>query len=301
MVKNVAYCLTGRAAGGGILVGRYMIDYEKKKKYPADVIKIIRNHLQKHVIKPNSDINIDIYIYNNDITLKDDIVNLLKPKDYIIEKQNLRDCYPYENLPMPTQGGRVQCMHHFINVYQIKKVLELVEKSNIKYDFIYEGRLDTVWLTDFKFSDYDNQFIYTGKYPNYPQKFNDDIRTIDENYKKKHKNRSGYLNLTGWFAFGNYDLMLEFKNFHKYKGTHNRDDNNACTLVYNYFKKRNKESLIKLTKYLGRDYDFVKKLYCKQECIDDREAAHQKDWKRWIESKLCYSEKYLKNTYFDIN
>ena len=273
---KIAYLLLGRL-GRNECTYLTPNDFDKTKVENIMSVKIMYNHFKKHVIDTNKNHNIDTFLYTNDVIVKDDLLNYFKPLDYIITNDT-DNIVPKEKLKNYKRGTS---NHNYFRYYQISEILKLVKKTNIDYDIIYIGRLDMVHLTDLNFDKYDTNFIYSGKYPPYARKFSVGI----EDNKKEI--------ISSWFLFGNYTniiTLINSYNFYK-KNPHL----SGHQMYYNFFN--DKKHLIKLTRYLGRDYDKVNHLYFFKTWYKLDALRSPQSWKKWMDGGFNPKLEYLNNTY----
>jgi hypothetical protein len=278
-IMRIAYLLLGRLGRNEY---KYLTreEFDKTKVKNLMSVKIMYNHFKKHVIDVNKNSNIDTFLYTNDIIVKDELLNYFKPLDYIINNDT-DNIVPKEELK---NSGTMD--HMYFLSKQISETLKLVKKKNIDYDMIYIDRLDMVHLTDLNFDKYNKSFIYSGKYPPFATKFNDNI----EDNKQKI--------ISSWFLFGGYNhiirlidiyvwLKKNFKNFkNKNWGIHE--------FYYHFFYDIN--HLIKLTRYMGKDYCKVNLLYFVKEWYP-KYAKFSSSWKNWIDGGFNPKLEYLNNNY----
>lgn len=76
-------------------------------------------------------------------------IKYLSPLDFYIS--SVEDFYnwskPYETLPIFTDSSPGFILNHLGQIFSIEKGINLIKKSNIKYDLIYRTRMDTIQFT----------------------------------------------------------------------------------------------------------------------------------------------------------
>lgn len=121
------------------------------------------NSIKKHIFETNVNYDIDTFIHCWNEDLKEELIKLYKPKDYIFEAN---DEY-IDEINM-----RIKMPGHFAYASQalsIKKVIQLKEKyeriNKFKYDIVVIYRPDTILIKDMKFDYYNfDEGIYTSHF-----------------------------------------------------------------------------------------------------------------------------------------
>ena len=278
---KIAYLLLGRLGRNEY---KYLKpeDFNKTKVKNIMSVKIMYNHFKKHVIDVNKNCNIDTFLYTNDVIVKDDLLKYFKPLKYTINNDT-NNIVPEEEL-INYESGTIN--HLFFLSKQISETLKLVKKTGIDYDMIYIDRLDMVHLTDLNFDKYNKSFIYSGKYPPFATIINENIE--DNNSKI----------ISSWFLFGGYNHIIKLINFYDWiKINFEKFKNKKWAfheMYYHFFYDI--KHLIKLTRYMGKDYCKVNLLYFYKEWYP-KYSQYSSKWKRWIDG--CFNPKleYLNNKY----
>ena len=97
------------------------------------------NHIKKHIL---SKIDTDVFIHNWQPEMKRQIVDLYKPKDFLIENQidfsNIVKERQLDTIPDPPRSP-FTILSHF---YSVEKSFSLMRDTNIKYDIVIKARFD---------------------------------------------------------------------------------------------------------------------------------------------------------------
>ena len=80
--------------------------------------------------------------FKEKFNIEEKIKKIYKPKDYIIEKQDLSI-----NSKLKKNGANVSNISHYYSFYSFCKCYELIKKSNVKYDIIIKLRPDILFKT----------------------------------------------------------------------------------------------------------------------------------------------------------
>ena len=139
---KIAFCLVG-------IVGA--VENKHGQGQPIDY-RIGHHFHNKHIFEPNKDHDIDVFIHSWSTDFKDELVEIYKPKKYLIENQI---DFKQSNLRQNSIKSRW---------YSTKKSIELKSQyeneNNFKYDFVMVYRFDHIFLKDLTFSDFDSNFFY---------------------------------------------------------------------------------------------------------------------------------------------
>jgi hypothetical protein len=115
--------------------------------------------IMKHIVIPNTDYDVDIFIHCWNVDLEEELVSLYKPTKYIFEDNNKYADEINSQCIVPKDFGGIS---HSLSV---RKVLELQEeysiKNGIEYDIVVLFRPDVLIWSDMIFSKYDLQYFYT--------------------------------------------------------------------------------------------------------------------------------------------
>ena len=99
------------------------------------------SHYKKHIFNVNE--NVDTFIHSLSISQKDNIINLYKPLDYLIESPDSLNITDQRLLALKSR------------IRSILKCLNLVKKretsGNFKYDYVMISRFDIALLTNIIF------------------------------------------------------------------------------------------------------------------------------------------------------
>jgi len=134
---KVAFCLHGLAGG------------KNDKGEPVEWNKIAYPLFKTHILDKN---NADVFIHSWTVDLKDELVQLYKPRKYIFEQQIMFD--------------KAATYKHSIysRWYSLKKVVELKQKyeleNNFKYDCVMITRFDLGFYRDVNFNEFDMNYFY---------------------------------------------------------------------------------------------------------------------------------------------
>jgi hypothetical protein len=214
---KVALCFNG-LVGGKIGKNGKGENFDPKTAY---------KYYKKHILDVNDDV--DIFIHSWSVDEKDRLLELYKPKKWIIEKQ--KDFPQSAIRPKEIKSRKKIIKYYFFRLfdkskfnlitnelnnsafrvysrwYSSKKSLELKrkfeEENNFKYDVVMLTRLDVAFFTDIIFSNYNMNFIYFSNVINVP-KVGESLDDV-----KKRKETFGDLIYDFWF-FSNSDYMDKF-------------------------------------------------------------------------------------------
>jgi len=132
---KVALCLHGLVGtddkyGHGKKIINYKIGYE---------------HFKQRVMDIND--SVDVFFHTWSVEHEDKLKNTYSPVDYKCEKQ-----------PVFSEDPRKQAI--YCRWKSTKEVMDLVQKSNKKYDFVLMTRFDIAFMKDFVFNEYDVDKFY---------------------------------------------------------------------------------------------------------------------------------------------
>lgn len=123
-------------------------------------MSIPRRHFKHFVLEQNSEHEIDTYIHTSSTEYKDDLLNFYHPKDYLIEEN------PFKNTVTNFKNNVEECEEQrriyalASRLYSNKVVVDLMNKSNIKYDFVLLVRHDLVFFEPLLFNQFDGNYFY---------------------------------------------------------------------------------------------------------------------------------------------
>ena len=145
---KIAFCLHG-------LVGSLKGKNFQQSGGSDKVLDISFTHNNKNILNPN----VDVFIHSWSTELKDKMLELYNPKDYIIEKQI------QFKIPEYIKSDPKRAFAHLSRWYSYKKCVELVLKSSTKYDLVLVQRFDLLWHVPVEFHKMDVNKLYIGKCP----------------------------------------------------------------------------------------------------------------------------------------
>ena len=137
---RIAFCLYG-------LVG----SATEKYGLGADIDYRIGHHLNEKYIFDKND-TIDVFIHSWSTDYEKGLVDVYKPKNYIIEKQ-----IDFKQISV-RQNSIASRWYSLAMTNQLKSVYE--EKNNFKYDWVMLSRFDYVFNKNLIFKDLDNKYFY---------------------------------------------------------------------------------------------------------------------------------------------
>ena len=140
---KIAFCLVG-------VVGA--MEAKHGQGTPVDY-RIGHHFHNKHIFEPNKEHDIDVFIHSWSTDFKDELVDIYKPKKYIIENQI------DFNQPSLRLNSIASRWYSTAMSVQLKKVYE--EENNFKYDIVMLYRFDHIFQTDLKFSKFEPEYFYT--------------------------------------------------------------------------------------------------------------------------------------------
>lgn len=155
-IKKVAIILKGAV---GKKSGGYGNTTNVKSDNYVDY-KITYKCLKKYIIEQNKNYQFDFYIHCWNTDLQTELVQLYNPKKYIFEENSQYEKIFKENIP----NG--QSISQISQSLSIKKSIELMESSNIDYEYIIITRPDIAVWENIKLIDYHNENIYIEEYKN---------------------------------------------------------------------------------------------------------------------------------------
>ena len=137
---RIAFCLYG-------LVG----SATEKYGLGADIDYRIGHHLNEKYIFDKND-TIDVFIHSWSTDYEKGLVDVYKPKNYIIEKQ-----IDFKQSSV-RQNSIASRWYSLAMVNQLKSLYE--EENDFKYDWVMLSRFDYVFNKDLIFKDLDNKYFY---------------------------------------------------------------------------------------------------------------------------------------------
>ena len=137
---RIAYCLIG-------LTGSVDFCYGLGNSIDP---RIAHNHHKEYIIDENE--NVDVFIHSWSVEFTSMLVDLYKPKKYIIEKQVDFGSETIRNNATISRWYSTEMVSNLKSQYE--------SDNDFKYDWVMVYRLDHVFLTPLNFSKFDNNFIY---------------------------------------------------------------------------------------------------------------------------------------------
>ena len=130
---------------------------------PRRCFEISSELYKKHILDKN---DVDVFVHSWSTNLKEEILEAYKPKKYIIEKQKVFKI-PYHSSLAKTPEVRKQT--HY-SLWYSRKMTTLLKTEHekehgFKYDCVMMARFDLAWQTDLIFSNYDQNYFWTPKWP----------------------------------------------------------------------------------------------------------------------------------------
>ena len=208
---KVALCYHGIAKGYNFKNGGLPVGFS----HEFDLIK-------KNLIEFNKDCSFDIFLHSWSLDAKDEVVEKLKPQDFLFEKSKefekpSIEFYIKEKVKkIIGKGYEAQRINNiYSRWYSFKQVCDLVKKSNQKYDLIIVTRFDMCLLSEFDLSKLKTEYFYSGDWITFKE---DNKEILEENWTKQ----KDYLNaiskgypfdkegLQDFFFISSQDYMLNY-------------------------------------------------------------------------------------------
>ena len=118
------------------------------------ILDISHKHFKNHVFDKN---DVDIFVHSWSTESQDKILQLFKPKKYLIENQIWWDKNSDRNYRMN---------NHYSKWYSTMKSVELKneyeKETGVKYDMVMVTRFDIAWQTDIFFEQLNSEHFYAG-------------------------------------------------------------------------------------------------------------------------------------------
>lgn len=132
-------------------------------------ISIPQRHFKEFFLKPNTHNQVDIFIHTSSTSFKDSLLKFYKPKNYLIEEN------PFKEPPVTKIGNEETRRLYALQsrLYSNKCVLDLMNNSGEKYDFVLMLRHDIVFFQPIIIDSLDNNYFYVvdaKDHPRYPNK-----------------------------------------------------------------------------------------------------------------------------------
>tara|TARA_R110000744_G_scaffold121499_1_gene226163 strand:- start:2 stop:886 length:885 start_codon:yes stop_codon:yes gene_type:complete len=163
--KKIALCFHGIHGGESTGKNYHSTDFKKgENNSSSKVLETSYKYFYENIIKHN---DVDIFFHTWDVNLKDKMVELYKPKKYLVENQKKFSIPDYVGTYLAGGGydeNRGQA--HYSRWYSFKKSNELKkqyeEENNFKYDLVMQSRLDLCWLDKIIFeNEFNPKYFYT--------------------------------------------------------------------------------------------------------------------------------------------
>lgn len=146
--------------------------------------------ITQNLIKNNKDCKFDIFLHSWSLDYKDEVIEKLKPLDYIFEKPkefkkpSLLKILKENIKKALGKGYEINRVNNiYSRWYSFKKVCEMVKKSNNTYDLVIVTRFDMCLLTKFNLSEIDANNFYSGDWITY---YNGDLELLEEDYDESN-------------------------------------------------------------------------------------------------------------------
>tara|TARA_Y100000022_G_scaffold200546_1_gene216402 strand:+ start:1134 stop:1886 length:753 start_codon:yes stop_codon:yes gene_type:complete len=193
---KVAFCLYG-------LSGGYSERLNKRNNHTIQIMEKSYESYKKNILEVNKDVCFDIYFHTRKHKNINKIIEMYKPKKYIVDDKNILKDYDYHPKGAEKLKWNIALFSRYDSTF---KVLNLVEGD---YDYIFLCRFDLTFLKPLYFKDlkikknniyFPNQshMLYRGAYlsgsvyARNPSRYN--------NLEWKQNNKNEYLN-EWWFIF----------------------------------------------------------------------------------------------------
>lgn len=158
-MKKVAFLLRGGISQKTKDHSNDFFECSNKNNYVN--INCVKYAIDKHIIKPNKDYSFDFFIHSWCLDLKQELLYLYNPVDFLFEKNDL-----YEEILLKKIKYDRKYLSQASQALAIKKVCELLEKSNQDYDKVIIYRPDLLIWKDIDLNKYKNENIYVNAHPN---------------------------------------------------------------------------------------------------------------------------------------
>jgi hypothetical protein len=245
----------------------------KDKAYAGDskaVLEMGHKYYKENVLDVNDDV--DIYIHSWSTNMREQILELYKPTNYIIEKQKIFH-----------KDKRTQ--NHYSRWYSSMKTVELAQEK--EYDFIFLTRFDIAWQTHLLFNELKKDKFYVANWCTMHNK-NRNSRDLlrggrGEFYKwkkkkqdqctHKHKGwpKEGKYGVLDWWFLSNQENMNRFADFYNVIGKYEKHQDtrkqiSSHFMLPKYFNKLELTEHIEQKYHLWDDFPLIRRRYfgCKK-------------------------------------
>ena len=148
--------------------------------------------MTKNLINENKNCQFDVFLHSWSVDAKKEVVEKLKPKDFIFEtpkKFNEHSLFLLIKESIKKFLGKGYELQRINNIYSrwysFMKVCNLVKKSSENYDLVIVTRFDMCLLSKLDLSSLNPNNFYSG---NWTGLYKDGKEILEENYKNQHKN-----------------------------------------------------------------------------------------------------------------
>jgi len=133
------------------------------KNQTEHLLNSIYKSTKKHILDPNKDHNIDIFIHSWNPELQNELINLYKPINYTFENNINYSNEIIEKIIDSEEEISRFTYNQTSMALSLKKCCEIVEnhstKNNINYDIVIIYRLDMILVEDVILDNYDKKYI----------------------------------------------------------------------------------------------------------------------------------------------
>ena len=240
--------------------------------------KIAYNYYKKNIINVNK--NVDIFVHSWSIEAKNKILQLYKPKKYIIEEQidfsysknhpkkfgNFRNRFKYKLLKFFKRNKyeklikkkNKKLFRAYSRWYSNKKVIDLKieyeKENNFKYDMVMVTRLDIGFFKKLNFKNFDNNFFYVSHRNDAPTRYN--------NYVANYENHQLGISFQDLWFFSNDENIDNFgKLFDNIEEYDVSPHSSSLQHVYKFIGNQK----VKFVLYRWFDYELIRRKIFKSE------------------------------------
>lgn len=225
---KVALCLYGLVGG---MVG-------KDGKGGSLDGSIAFEHYKKHVLDKN---DVDVFVHTWSVESKDSVLNLYKPKSYLIE--------PQRDFGIDRKKYMFRAHSRWYSTKESVRLKREYESNNgFTYDCVMLGRFDVAWFTDVIFDKFDMSYFWASNWNDAPHAA-DGWKGNRRNYSTKG---TGLLDL--WF-FSNSKFIDKFATLYDNIGKYSQEYMTVASMQH----ARNCTSRINYTFYRWWDYELVRR------------------------------------------
>jgi hypothetical protein len=138
--------------------GNVGVFYSNKKQYKMDGdidYRIGYEHWKKYVFDVN---DVDVFIHSWSVKYTDGLVDLYKPKKYLIEEQKKFNAKWTDSIG--EMRKEFQCSRWYSVKESMRLKREYEKENNIEYDLVVSSRTDWAWLTEIDFSLFEDTSLF---------------------------------------------------------------------------------------------------------------------------------------------